>query len=110
MGLVFFLSGHFHILLDYCLGMRSWRLSGAIQSFMLMFPGIILEDIVLWAWRKMMLNGKKLDNVPWLARAVGYVWVVLWMTAVTPVYNFPLQRIERNPTYPIPWSVFKQWT
>lgn len=110
MGVIFLLSGHFHILLDYCLGMSSWRLSGGVPAFMLMLPGIMLEDGVQWAWRKVISNGKKSQGVSWLERTVGYVWVVLWMATVTPVYNFPLQRIENNPTYPIPWSVFKQWT
>jgi hypothetical protein len=109
-GVIFLLSGHFHILLDYCLGMTSWRLSGGILAFALMLPGIMLEDGVQWLWRKATSEHmRKTGTIIWIQRFIGYVWVVLWMTTITPIYNYPLQRIEGNPTYLTPWSVFKKY-
>lgn len=107
MTLVFALSGHFHILLDYCLGMSSWRFSGGVLCFTLMVPGIMLEDLAQWIWRRFVPRSKETSAIRWCKKAIGYVWVFLWMAAITPVYNFPLQRIEHNPSYPIPWSVVK---
>lgn len=108
MLVVFVLSGHFHILLDYSSGMTSWKLSGGVQCFALMVPGIMMEDGVRWAWRKVKANtGIRVS--PWLERALGYVWTFLYLAAVTPVFNYPLQRITRNPTYVVPWSMFKRF-
>ncbi|TPX07901.1 uncharacterized protein E0L32_010356 [Thyridium curvatum] len=109
MLIIFILSGHFHILLDYCSGMTSWRLSGGVQCFALMVPGIMIEDCIQWLWSdfkaKSGIHGRQ-----WLERTVGYIWTFLYLAAVTPVFNYPLQRIDRNPTYLIPWSFFKHFT
>lgn len=109
MLIIFILSGHFHILLDYCSGMTSWRLSGGVQCFALIVPGIMIEDCIQWLWgdfkAKSGIHGRQ-----WLERTVGYIWTFLYLAAVTPVFNYPLQRVDRNPTYLIPWSFFKHFT
>ncbi|KAK0617487.1 membrane bound O-acyl transferase family-domain-containing protein [Immersiella caudata] len=108
MLLVFLLSGHFHILLDYCSGMTSWKLSGGVQCFLLFVPGIMFEDAVRWVWPKVKAKAG-IRGIRRLERGIGYVWTFLFLAAVTPVFNYPLQRITRNPTYVVPWSVFKRF-
>lgn len=108
MLVIFALSGHFHILLDYCSGMTSWKLSGGVQCFTLMVPGIMIEDGVQRMWRRLKSN-MGVRGSPLVEKTIGYIWVFLYLATVTPVFNYPLQRIERNPTYIIPWSVVKQF-
>ncbi len=108
-SIVFFLSGTLHSFLDVAYGMQ-WNLSGGVYCFLIMVLGIILEDGVQWLWRNVQpLQETGTKDVRWFEMAIGYVWVWLWMVAVTPVYNYPLQRIENNPTYVLPWSGVKHF-
>ena len=108
--IVFILSGQFHVLDDYCIGMTPLRLSGSMHCFLLMVPGIMLEDGVQWLWCGIIAKRKEYRSIRTFEKLVGYVWVFLWLTLATPLYNFPLQRIEYNPTYIVPWSVIKHLT
>ena len=95
---------------DYCIGMASWRLSGAMQCFLLIVPGIIVEDGVQWLWYRLIAKRSDFSYIQTFGKLIGYVWVFLWLTLVTPMHNFPLMRIEHNPTIIVPWSVVKYLT
>ncbi|KAK4184511.1 membrane bound O-acyl transferase family-domain-containing protein [Podospora australis] len=97
---VFFLSGTLHAILPMAFG-RVWQPAGCLLTFGLFLPlGIVFEDFVRGMW------GKK-GRPRWFERVVGHLWVVFYLALVTPVFNYPLQRIEGNPTYLVrpEWSL-----
>ncbi|CZT16514.1 uncharacterized protein RCC_12012 [Ramularia collo-cygni] len=101
--IVFFLSGTLHSILYVAFG-GSWNPAAGLISFCSFPLGIMFEDAVQSVWRRSM--GRSDSNKVWfMERAVGHVWVVIFLSLVSPIFNYPLQRIEGNPTYLVPWSV-----
>ncbi|KAF6838977.1 hypothetical protein CMUS01_04438 [Colletotrichum musicola] len=89
--------------------MTSWRLSGALACFTLFVPTIIAEDAFQWTWSKLKTKaGFGADDLRLLEKAFGFVWTFLALAVVTPVFNYPLQRVptKSNPQYVVPWSFF----
>ncbi|KAL4745012.1 membrane bound O-acyl transferase family-domain-containing protein [Aspergillus terricola var. indicus] len=100
--IVFFLSGSLHSILDVAFGGR-WYPAGGLLCFSVFLPaGIMFEDGVQWIWRRYF--GPRKEG-GWMGRIIGHLWVVFYLALVTPVFNYPLQRIEGNPTHLVPWSL-----
>lgn len=55
----------------------------------MMVLGIMIEDSIQSAFRT--LTGQKEIGGVW-ARAVGYSWVILWLSWATPVWAYPTLR------------------
>jgi hypothetical protein len=104
-SLFFFISGTLHLLLDTAWGIP-WQQSGSLQCFMILALGIVLEDGVRSMWRRLM---RRTTAAPptLFERTVGYLWVWLSLVVVSPIFSFPMQRLEGNPTYMMPFSVVK---
>ncbi|EGP90784.1 uncharacterized protein MYCGRDRAFT_24965, partial [Zymoseptoria tritici IPO323] len=91
--LVFAISGLYHRLVDNLMGI-DWHKSGGLTAFLLIVPGILLEDFVQTCWNRAAAP-KRLSakTRSLLERIVGYLWVFSWLMLVTPIYNYPIMRI-----------------
>ncbi|SMQ47117.1 unnamed protein product [Zymoseptoria tritici ST99CH_1A5] len=113
--LVFAISGLYHRLVDNLMGI-DWHKSGGLTAFLLIVPGILLEDFVQTCWNRAAAP-KRLSakTRSLLERIVGYLWVFSWLMLVTPIYNYPIMRIDPDNSlklYVIPWSLvnwLRQW-
>lgn len=94
LSLVFLFSGLLHELVDIAEGFpRSYV--GSIHFFMTQAVGIMLEDAVQAAYRAII--GIKRGTPPTLmARAVGYIWLALFLCWSTPMWIYPRQRAIRG--------------
>ena len=99
---VFFLSGSLHSILEVAFG-GQWNPVAPVLCFCLFPLGIMFEDGVQKLWRQIL--GRSSRAPTWFDRAFGHLWVITFLAAVTPIFNYPLQRIEGNPTYLVPWSL-----
>jgi hypothetical protein len=61
----------------------------AMWFFVIQVPGILIEDTVQWIYRSFIAT----RYTGWEI-GVGYVWTILWLTWTTPVWLFPLLRME----------------
>ncbi|KAM0713939.1 hypothetical protein Q7P37_010902 [Cladosporium fusiforme] len=104
-SLFFFISGTLHLLLDTAWGIP-WQKSGSLQCFMILAMGIVVEDGVRAVWRRLMKRNTAAPPTMF-ERAVGYLWVWTSLVIVSPIFSFPMQRLEGNPTYMMPFSVVK---
>lgn len=88
------------------------RESGAVVFFCWQIPAIMIEDLVLATARRVAVGrgigvtGKaefsveKLPlNVELAIRAIGYGWVIMWLTWMSPVWIYP--AMERDTGEPI---------
>ena len=101
---VFLISGLIHFAIDAAAGIP-WTESGALHCFLLMALGIIMEDAAQWLVFDIVL-GSQARGSGW-AKAVGYLWVLLWLVIATPFYPYPsLQRVTGGPKDELlPYSV-----
>lgn len=94
LSLVFLISGLLHVWVEVAQGFPA-RQSGAIPFFVTQAVGIMLEDIVQAVYRAM--RGVKREAPPTpMARAVGHVWLVVFLWWSTPVWLYPQQRLSRG--------------
>jgi hypothetical protein len=104
--LVFLLSGILHQAMDVAQGMR-WAESGALEFFMLMAAGIVVEDGFQWAAgprhgaiaerekkASETLLDKPLGRSRMASKLVGYIWVLLFFSYATPIWVYP--QFRRN--------------
>lgn len=105
LSLVFLVSGLLHTYIEFTEGLPA-RQSGQIQFFATQVVGIMLEDIVQAVYRAM--RGVKWGTPPTpVTRAVGYVWLAVFLWWSTPVGFYPMQRISRCDNNEIlPFSLF----
>lgn len=89
----FFVSGLLHMVVDIGLGM-SLTESGSVPFFCTQALGTVLEDGAQAIYRRMR-GATKTDAPPvgWV-RAMGYVWVVAFLSWSTPAWVYP--AIRRN--------------
>lgn len=84
---IFLLSGIFHLVADRSLGVSTEE-SGSLWFFQINAVAIMVED----AWQELCRRSKILDR--WLrAQYLGYLWVVLFLVAVTPQWSYPQARV-----------------
>jgi Membrane bound O-acyl transferase family len=109
--LAFSISGLLHKGIEIAQGLR-WDEGGALEFFLLMAVGIIVEDMGIWAWgrgvklggtRNIILSGEAL----WWQKTVGYIWVVLFFSWLTPVWAYPSLRrnVDNTASNPLPFSL-----
>jgi hypothetical protein len=104
MSLVFAVSAVFHLLSDIALGIPVHE-SGALVFFCCQTPAIMLEDLVLAIARRLAVSLRfgimrhekfSSDTLPPSVRvsirAVGYLWVIAWLTCMSPVWIYPAMR------------------
>jgi hypothetical protein len=95
--LVFTVSGLFHLAAEeYPYGIR-WQQSGTLRFYSIQALGILLEDTVQAISRRLFSYRPS----RW-TRAVGYIWVVLWILWTSPAYFYPLLQdvTEKKPILP----------
>ena len=86
---MFLVSGLYHQLLDVAVGM-AWADSGAVTFFVMMAVGILIEDFTQWVCYDVVMRGGSRGQ-PW-AKAVGFVWVLLFFAYATPFWSYPSLR------------------
>lgn len=114
MAVAFAVSAIFHLLSDIALGIPMHE-SGAVLFFCCQTPAIMFEDAAKALFQR--LSGKigsvaarKKNKISYselslpdrvLVRALGYSWVVIWLTCMSPVWIYPaMQRDTGIPLIP----------
>lgn len=94
LSLVFLFSGLVHEFTDIAEGFpRSYV--GSIHFFMTQAVGIMLEDVVQALYRA--IRGAQRDTPPTtVARAIGYIWVTLFLCWSTPMWTYARQSAMRG--------------
>ncbi|PWY93565.1 hypothetical protein BO94DRAFT_563945 [Aspergillus sclerotioniger CBS 115572] len=105
--LVFCLSGIMHVVIDVVSNIPV-RESGAMRFF-LSFPfGYMIEDGVQAGWRKLQGSKKKAGTeAEWWERAIGFVWVVGFLTVTFVPYSEPMQKGPERLFVLVSWSIVK---
>ena len=85
LSLTFVISGLFHQSTEAAQGLK-WKESQATRFFSFMALGIILEDMVQWVFYRLGPHEKRGSR---LAKALGYIWVLLYFVYATPYYAYP---------------------
>lgn len=94
LSLVFLISGLLHTWVEVGMGFPT-RQSGQIQFFMTQIVGILLEDAVQAFYRA--VYGIQRGAPPTTrARAVGYIWLVVFLWWSTPAWFYPRQRVSQG--------------
>ena len=105
LSLIFLISGLCHAWIDFAQGFPA-RQSGQIPFFVTQLVGILLEDTVQAVYRSM--RGVQWGAPPTpMARAVGYVWLAVFLWWSTPIWFYPQRRISRgDDDEMLPFSLF----
>lgn len=88
---VFLLSGLLHFWIELSQDFN-WKESGQIQFFLTQAGGIFLEDAVQGIWRY--ITGEQRVKSTWGRRAIGYLWVLMFMWWSTPCWFYPGLRMN----------------
>jgi hypothetical protein len=86
---VFALSGAMHIFGELTAGIPRSE-SGVVQFFTTQALGLLIEDSVSSAWRR--AAGRNKREPHWWEKAVGFIWVVVWLAWSMPVWTYPASR------------------
>ena len=116
----FLVSGILHQTIEVAQGMR-WSDSGALQFYILMAGGIVVEDGIVWAWcltsgcvhvKKQRVENRESEpqaGVLGWQKVLGFVWVALFFSWATPVWVYP--QLRRNTgavsDCPLPLSIIQ---
>ncbi|KAL5358585.1 membrane bound O-acyl transferase family-domain-containing protein [Aspergillus floccosus] len=116
--IVFLLSGFIHLITDAMQGVPP-RESGALIFFPMFTLGFMVEDAAQEVWRRISSGWKhekpssssSRSHVPsspsaavW-KRAVGFIWVVVWLSLTSPTFLLPAQELSRENRRYIPISL-----
>ena len=75
--------------------------AGSLVLFLLQPLGIMLEDAVQTLTRRVPTSG----SVGRVRRAVGYIWVVVFLAWSTPKWFYPQQRLGIDPGNLLPFRI-----
>ncbi|KAJ9326882.1 hypothetical protein DTO027B5_4708 [Paecilomyces variotii] len=100
--LAFSVSGLIHVAYDIGSNVPLER-SGAMHFFCSFAFGIMLEDAVQEAWKRLTGNRtvKSGETTIW-KKIVGFVWVAVFLSVVTPFYAYPSLQV---PKAAVPYSI-----
>ena len=116
--LVFGILGMLHLCNEVARGLR-WEGSGALDFYMLMATGIVVEDFLRSIIGVGKDDGAKIDHdggegpttvpsekIAWGKRVIGYTWVLLFFSWATPVWIYPMMRSDTGSARedPVPLS------
>ena len=106
LSLVFLLSGLLHTWVEVGQGFPA-RQSGQMQFFATQIVGIVVEDAVQAVYRAVCGIQRGAPPTP-MARAVGYVWLIVFLWWSTPAWFYPRQRVSRGDERDafLPFSLF----
>ena len=90
--LAFLISGLIHHSSDLAMGIPRAE-AGSLVLFLLQPLGIMLEDAVQTLTRRVPTSG----SLCRVRRAVGYIWVVVFLAWSTPKWFYPQQRLGIDP-------------
>lgn len=93
----FAISGLIHHAADLTMGLPAHE-AGALTFFLLQPLGVMLEDFVQTLTRDVRVSAK-------VRRAVGYLWLALFMAWATPTWFYPLHRLGLDPGLLLPVRV-----
>ena len=118
--LTYLLSGLFHQTMDKAHGVP-FRNGNVIRFFLMLAVGITVEDLVRWSFEKIfpspqaqarqfwknIAKGSQGDNEnenendgqnenSALKKALGYIWVFLFLSWTTPLWDYPRLRMEQQ--------------
>src|SRR5689334_7751669 len=84
---IFLLSGIFHLVADRSLGVSTGE-SGSLWFFQINAVAIMVED----GLQELCRRSQILDKWP-IVPCLGYLWVALFLVAVTPRWSYPQARV-----------------
>jgi hypothetical protein len=93
--MAFLISGMIHLTSEFLI--NPVASSGTISFFVINSLGIMVEDFVQYLFPQKL--GKSWRKI------IGYIWVTLFFTWITPVWSFPQMRA--NSTFPLPFRIIK---
>lgn len=68
----------------------AWTESGATKFFVMMAVGIMIEDGTQWVFYDLLMGGG-VRGQSW-AKALGFLWVLLFFAYATPFWAYPSLR------------------
>jgi hypothetical protein len=112
--IVFLISAMFHVVVDV-LQSISVQHSGSMVFYLAFVLGIMLEDGVqgIWKWAAPMSDSRQVGKarspviVSLWKRAVGYIWVMLWLGVTSTWYFTPMIQSTKHDLQMVPFSVAK---
>ncbi|KAJ5642057.1 hypothetical protein N7490_006057 [Penicillium lividum] len=101
--LVFLVSGLLHVTTDKVTGIPV-QYSGAMPFFMSFTLGYMIEDGVQALYKR--IKGPQEDTVSYWKRAIGYLWVVVWLGISSTWYLHPaMESVLPHEMVLIPFSI-----
>lgn len=105
MAVVFAVSAIFHLLSDIAIGIPAHE-SGAVIFFCCQTPAIMFEDAAKALFQQLAgriggVTTRKKHKISYsemslservLIKALGYLWVLIWLTCISPVWIYPAMR------------------
>ena len=92
-SITFAVSGVYHVFSDITQQIPLHEI-GAFRFFCMQALGIMFEDAAQAFHRYLM--GNKAVNSRYAGKALGYVWVVLWLVWTTPVWRYPAMQRDKG--------------
>ncbi|KAL6719423.1 hypothetical protein ACLMJK_003663 [Lecanora helva] len=105
--LTFLISGVFHRVGDMASGLK-WKESGALRFFAMQAVGIMVEDIVQGTFRLIWHQDRTSAPPRGWKRALGSIWLALWLFWTTPCWNYPLVQITSGQSV-LPFSLLERF-
>ncbi|KAJ5566070.1 hypothetical protein N7535_007708 [Penicillium sp. DV-2018c] len=112
--IVFLISAMFHVVVDILQSISVER-SGSMIFYLAFVLGIMLEDGVQGVWKRIAAasDSRQVEKAstpavvpPW-KRAVGYIWVTLWLGVTSTWYFTPMIQSTKPDLRMVPFSVTK---
>ncbi|KAJ5124398.1 uncharacterized protein N7515_008223 [Penicillium bovifimosum] len=112
--IVFLISAVLHVVVDVLQSVPAER-SGSMVFYLAFVPGIMFEDAVQGIWKQIAAVPKSRQVgeaslpaiVPPWKRAVGYIWVMLWLGVTSTWYFTPMIQSTQPDMQMVPFSVTK---
>ena len=107
--LTFALSGFIHTMVDNTAGIplaanTAWKL------FLMQAVGITVEDLVENTYHKIVGPSTSKSTALW-KKAIGFVWVLGWLSWTTAPWSYQNMRHDADPLYPFSAvQKFQAWT
>ncbi|PGH12838.1 hypothetical protein AJ79_04062 [Helicocarpus griseus UAMH5409] len=111
---IFILSGLGHVLVFAGSGIPMAEWSGSMLFFCSFAAGFMTEDGVQELWRRtgiekrLFADGRNARGLSLFKRIVGWVWVLGFLSVVSPFFCYPMSRVPTGKEGMVPYSVVER--